>query len=287
MLRIVKSFAARIRRHRTRRAEIRAITGKPSRSARVATILFVLAGCILLVWGFGLHAEEYGETGPVEFAPGSTGQVKAPIAGIVKDAEELGQRLREGLVPQNAPSEAFGDIDFDTLRDRALANPRVRALLGAEETEALRAGGEKQRFEGAKVFLLASFSIPRPSLRQMMQEARAHDIPIVFRGFVNNSVYDTRAALEETFGTVDDSLGFAIDPTVFTRFRVTSVPQVIAVDETIDVCETPGCEGDPIPPHDVVRGNLPLRYALKLIADHGEVGHEEAVRLLDEGGDYD
>lgn len=250
---------------------------------KYATFLLILAGCILLATALGLRAQETQTEGHVEFAPGSTGEIDAPIAGIVKGAEDLGRHLRETLTPQDAAPGAFGDIDFEALRDRALANPRVRALLGAEGAEALGAGGEKPRFDGARIFLLASFSIPKPSLRQMMEEAKAHNVPIVFRGFVNNSVYDTRAAIEATFGTADESVGYAIDPTIFTRFRVTSVPQVIAVDGTIDVCETPGCEGDPIPPHDVVRGNVPLRYALELIAAQGEIGQADAQALLSGG----
>ena len=113
-----------------------------------------------------------------------------------------------------------------------------------------------------------------------MAEAKTYGLPIVFRGFLNNSVYDTQAALEETFGTLDDAVGFSIDPTLFTRFAVEAVPQVIAVNQVLDVCETPGCERDPIPPHDVVKGNVPVAFALDLIAAKGEVAAGEAARLL-------
>lgn len=233
-------------------------------------------------------AEDRGEQTPeeiIEFAPGSTGEVTAPLATIMDEAERRGEALRGNLHPLDAPDDAFSGVDFEALRKRALSNPRARALLGVDGAGETAGGGDTGRYDGATVFLLASFSMPQPSLRQMMEEARAFGLPVVFRGFVNNSVPDTQAALEETFGSLETAVGFSIDPTVFARFNVTSVPQVIAMAEAVDVCETPGCEGDPVPPHDRVKGNVPVAFALRLIAERGEVAAAEAARLLAEAGD--
>lgn len=229
------------------------------------------------------HAQEQEEDhGVVDYAPGSTGRITAPLATIVDDAKRRGEALREELKPLAPAENAFEDVDFDNLREKALNNPRVRSLMGVGDKRGFGAGGERQRYEGSRIFLLASFSMPKESLRQMMSEANTYGLPIIFRGFVNNSVYDTQAALEEAFGSVDDAVGFSIDPTVFTRFEVAAVPQVIAVQSDLDVCETPGCEDDPMPPHDRVKGNVPLEFALKLIADNGDVAADEARRLLGE-----
>jgi len=216
----------------------------------------------------------------VDYAPGSTGRITAPLATIVDDAKRRGEALRAELEPLAPAENAFGDVDFDALREQALNNPRVRSLLGAGEGSDTTTGDDRQRYEGSRVFLLASFSMPKESLRQMMQEAQSYGVPIVFRGFVNNSVYDTQAALEDSFGTVDDAVGFSIDPTLFTRFDVTAVPQVIAVRADLDVCETQGCEADPMPPHDRVKGNVPLDFALRLIAENGDVAAAEVRRML-------
>jgi conjugal transfer pilus assembly protein TrbC len=228
-----------------------------------------------------LHADE-AASGVTDYAPGSTGRITAPLARIVDEAKIRGTVLRQTLRPRAAPDGAFGEVDFDGLRRRALADPRVRALLGVTAAAESTTETQNLRYEGATVFLLASFSMPKPSLRQMMAEARAFGVPVIFRGFVNNSVYDTQAALAETFGALDAAEGFSIDPTLFARFQVTSVPQVIAVGATIDVCDTPGCSDDPVPPHDRVAGNVPLEFALHLIAGQGKVGHETALRLLRE-----
>ena len=221
----------------------------------------------------------------IEYAPGSTGRITAPLSTIVDDAKRRGEVLRETLRPQDAAEGAFSGVDFDDLRTKALSHPRVQALLGADGAGEFAGEAEAVRYDGARVFLLASFSMPKASLRQMMEEASAYGLPIVFRGFVNNSVYDTQAALEETFGSLESAVGFSIDPTVFARFGVTSVPQVIAMSEAVDVCETPGCEADPVPLHDRVSGNVPVEYALRLIAEQGDVAAAEAARLLKEAGD--
>ena len=221
-------------------------------------------------------------SGVTDYAPGSTGRITAPLAQIVDEAKTRGTALRQTLRPRAAPDGAFGEVDFEGLRRRALSHPRVRALLGVTAAAESTTETQTLRYEGATIFLLASFSMPKPSLRQMMAEARAFGVPVIFRGFVNNSVYDTQAALAETFGALDAAEGFSIDPTLFTRFQVTSVPQVIAVGATIDVCDTPGCSDDPVPPHDRVSGNVPLEFALHLIAGQGEVGHETALQLLRE-----
>ncbi|PRZ45591.1 type-F conjugative transfer system pilin assembly protein TrbC [Tritonibacter scottomollicae] len=221
----------------------------------------------------------------IDYAPGSTGRITAPLATIVDDAKRQGEALRETLIPQDAAEGAFSGVDFEDLRTKALSHPRVKALLGANGAGVSGAEGDEVRYDGSTVFLLASFSMPKASLRQMMEEASTYGLPIVFRGFVNNSVYETRAALEETFGSMDDAVGFSIDPTVFARFGVTSAPQVIAMGEAVDVCETPGCENDPVPPHDRVGGNVPVEFALRMIADQGDVAAAEAARLLQEAHD--
>ncbi len=249
------------------------------RTLTFALSVGLAAGSALAVTSLPLGAQEAGE-GVTEYAPGSTGRITAPLATIVDTAKQQGEVLRQTLRPLDEAEGAFSDVDFDGLRTRALSDPRVRALLGADATGGAASDAEEVRYDGATIFLLASFSMPKESLRQMMAEARKFGLPIVFRGFVNNSVYETQAALEETFGSLDDAVGFSIDPTVFTRFRVTSVPQVIAMSEAVDVCETSGCEADPVPLHDRVGGNVPVEFALRLIAEQGEAGASEAQRLL-------
>ena len=200
---------------------------------------------------------------PREFAPGAQGEIGPSVGKMVEDAEALGAALAERLQIQE-PDDFGLTADFDALRNRALNNPRVRALLGADGGE----GGSEQheeRYGDDRVFLLASFSMPQESLRAIMVEALALEVPIIMRGFLNNSVFDTQEALQRVFGDDAETVGFGIDPTIFTRFGVETVPQLIVTKEPLEVCELQGCVGEAPPVFDVVKGNIPIRAGLELI----------------------
>merc|ERR1711951_322938 len=110
------------------------------------------------------------------------------------------------------------------MRQRALSDPRVRDLLGIPKEDA-GAGQEAylDRFGGARIFALASFSMPDASLKALLADAAQLKVPVVFRGFVNNSVMDTQKALTQVFGELQSARGFVIDPTMFRRFDVAVV----------------------------------------------------------------
>ena len=199
---------------------------------------------------------------PVAFAPGSTGAIHAPLTDIVRNAERRGDELADELVIQ--PAQPGVEIkDLAAIRERALNDPRVKALLGVKEDHETEDVAEK--YSATKGLLFASFAMPETSLRQMMQEANAYGLTVVFRGFVNNSVFDTRAQLERVFAEEEDGEAFAIDPTLFQRFQIQSVPVLVLLAEELDTCSTPACESDLPPRHDRVAGNVPVETALRLI----------------------
>ncbi|MPL92153.1 hypothetical protein SDC9_38250 [bioreactor metagenome] len=202
------------------------------------------------------------EQPPVAFAPGATGAIRAPLTDIVRDAERRGEELGEELTIQ--PAQPGVEVkDLAQIRERALNDPRVKALLGVQEE--LDTEGAAEKYSATKGLLFASFSMPETSLRQMMREANTYGLTVVFRGFVNNSVFDTRARLEEVFAEDEDGEAFAIDPTLFQRFQIKAVPVLVVLAEELDTCTTPACETDLPPRHDRVAGNVPVETALRLI----------------------
>lgn len=219
------------------------------------------------------------DTDEMEFAPGATGYISAPITELILNAEKAADALGERLNILDA-MKGVEIPDLAGIRDRALNDPRVLALLGVKTGEAGQ-GGEELRYAGAHIWLLLSFSMPKTSLQQAMLEAEKYGVPVVFRGFVNNSVYDTRAAILDVWGSEEAAKGFGIDPTLFTRFDITAVPVVIAASQMLEICETQGCENDPVPPHDRVSGNIPLETVLEIIAHGDGVGSFEAKRLIE------
>ncbi|WP_226554735.1 type-F conjugative transfer system pilin assembly protein TrbC [Celeribacter naphthalenivorans] len=242
--------------------------------AQLLRTLITAGFCSFAAFAFAQENET--EVAP-DYAPGATGIITAPIARIVRDAEKRGDELAEQLTIQSA-QEGVEIDDLEGIRTRALNDPRVRKLLGVEDD--ISAQGDEEKYGETEAILFASFSMPKESLRQMMQEATQYGATIVFRGFVDNSVFETRAKLEEVFE--DDEIGeaFAIDPTLFRRFEVKSVPMVVVLGEELDVCETPNCEADAMPLHDRLLGNIPLETALRIIAAGNGDASDVASGLL-------
>ena len=213
-----------------------------------------------------------------QYAPGATGFIPSDFLDALDRAEELAGELQQKLQIQE-PAQWSLPIDLDEARRNALNHPRVRALLGTDEglepTEA-----EDQKWQGARVFAFASFSMPKQSLGALLKQGQDMGVPVVFRGFFNNSVYDTRDALIEIFGSDDNIEGFVIDPTLFERFDIHAVPAFVATDVDMDACMSAGCEEDAAPPHDRLAGNVTLGYALDLFERGGGDGAEGAAEVL-------
>lgn len=238
--------------------------------------LITTTALVLLTWP--VRAEE-----PVlQFAPGAQGFIEPSIPNLLDRSENLGDAWSEGLEIRGADS--FGrSFDMEGFRDKALSNSRVREMLGVGEGT-IQPNPENDRWGSDRIFLLASFSMPGPTLRAMMEEAQAFGVPIVFRGFLGNSVFETQAAITEVFGEDAEAVGFGIDPTLFTRFRVVTVPQVIVTTEPLEVCESAGCDEDTAPLHDRIAGNIPLQAALEIIASGDGDASYTAQEALDRKG---
>ena len=226
----------------------------------------------------------FAEEPVLQFAPGAQGFIEPSIPDLLDRSEKIGEAWSQGLDIQRA-NDYGRSFDMEAFRDKALANPRVREMLGVGEGT-VQSSPENDRWGSDRIFLLASFSMPRPTLRAMMEEAQAFSVPIVFRGFLGNSVFETQAALLEVFGEDAEAIGFGIDPTLFTRFGVETVPQVIVTTEPLEVCESAGCAEDTVPLHDRIAGNIPLQAALEVIAGgNGDAAEaaQEAIDQMDQG----
>ena len=222
------------------------------------------------------------ENEPVEFAPGSQGVIKPPVMGILNEADRQADELENRLRIQE-PHDYGVVPDVESIRDRALNNARVQRLLGIDGVGS-EAEGLEARTGERRALLALSFSMPPQALRAAFADANRFGIPLVFKGFVNNSVFDTQAALKAVFGDEAETLGFGLDLTVFTRFRIDTVPQLIVLPKPLDVCHSEGCSEDPYPLHDKVSGNVGLEFALSLVAHgKGEAG-TVAAQILERAG---
>ena len=191
----------------------------------------------------------------------------ALIEQKLRDAKTLGATLADRLEGVQKDFDLPGDIVERALQ--SLENGDVQEALGITPEFLQEQNAQGERYpEG--VFAFASFSMPDPSLKQLLRQGSELGIPVVFNGFVNNSVTDTEARVRAIYGddpdTSDVTHGFTIDPTLFKRFDIKAVPTLVSTTQKLDTCLTPACENDPTPGHDRVAGNIPLANLLEIIA---------------------
>lgn len=191
-------------------------------------------------------------------------------------AETLGEDLKERITLMEREFNLPEGLAGKALE--SLKNGRVRELLNINTEDLPQLDTDEDRYAGG-VFLFASFSIPDPSLKAMLQDAERYGVPVVFNGFVDNSVPATEVKVRALYEDESISNGFVIDPTLFARFNIKAVPTLVSTTVDLDVCETSGCAGDARPPHDRVAGNAPLASLLQIIAK-GNAEHARPVQAI-------
>lgn len=182
----------------------------------------------------------------------ATRQAREVIHAAERQATQLPEALR-------AEREALGRIPSDAKHPR-LDLPRLDALgpvLGEEPT---RPWSLSENSGPPPLLLLVSFSLPEASLRALAEDAERLQAPLVLRGLVNDSMEDTAqriAAFSKQTG-----IGFAIDPTLFSRFGADRVPTLILPLESLRACNDHDC---PAPAHVRVTGEASLAYLLEQV----------------------
>ena len=199
------------------------------------------------------------------FAPGATGSIGVDVTGLMDKAAKDAEALKDKLM--TAAPHDLGELtdSVKAIETHAMNDPRLRELLGVTGETAVE-GDDKPGYGEARVLVFASFAMPGPSLAQVLRDAERFHAVVVFRGFLDNSVIKTGDALRAALGDGEIPKGFAIDPTLFTRFGVKAVPAYVVLKGPLATCETEDCLQDALPAHDRLSGNIPLETALSLVA---------------------
>lgn len=124
----------------------------------------------------------------------------------------------------------------------------------------LRASDEK----APTVLVFASFSMPEATLKQLAADLKKVGGALVIKGLINNSFKETASQLQKL------ETGVLLDPTLFEKFNITSVPTFIIF------------EGDLKDDHSIydrLTGNVSLRFALEKVTQEGEI--KSAALLLE------
>ncbi len=107
------------------------------------------------------------------------------------------------------------------------------------------------------IFVFASFSMPEAALKQLASDLKKVNGALVIRGLINNSFKTTSLYLQKL------GEGVLLDPTLFEKFNVTTVPTFIIVEGDL--------KSDQTPKHDRLRGNVSLQFALERAVKEGEI----------------
>lgn len=148
----------------------------------------------------------------------------------------------------------------------------------------IKARGNRLRGQAADgAILFVSFSMPKPLLLALADEAAQFHIPVVIKGLVQgdfNETINTFAALEEEARQRHQRFtGLALDPLWFEQFNITQVPALV-ITQRIASCEPQTiC---PNQPFDVVYGNVSIEKGLELLSEKGEL-KQLAKTILEQG----
>ena len=201
----------------------------------------------------------------------------SPEAGASRLVEEVLRRTGDGDLADWTRSimERALKRSGEAARQTGPGQPGKAAPLPAERHADAFAAKSRAN---AEVLIFTSLSVPSASWRQWVAEAAGIGAPLVLRGVGSGGLPETARRIRARLD--GHETGIAIDPRLFRLFGVTRVPAVVVVPGGVPACESRGCADDPVPPHDLVTGNIGLVAALGAVAAEGEAGSEVAKELL-------
>lgn len=186
-------------------------------------------------------------------------EVAARAELYAEDARALADGLGTRIQSVDIGEAVDGDIDFSNLLAGAASIAEVK------DTPPPAVG----------VTVFASFSVPEPSLRALVVDAKAAGVPVVLQGFVDGSLEQTARRMADLLGHSEgpeaqaEALGgVIIDPRAFRVFDVTHVPTFISTAHPLPDCDGLNCSA-PAPPHDRIAGNMSLAAALSALGSEG------------------
>ncbi len=118
-----------------------------------------------------------------------------------------------------------------------------------------------------KCAVFVSFSMPEPSLKQIVSDASYYNVPVVIRGLYNNSFRETANKIL-ALTKENNKGGMLINPIWFRKYNIKAVPAFLVT------------KNDESSSYDLMYGNIPLKRALTIIAEKGEYA-KEAGKILE------
>lgn len=129
--------------------------------------------------------------------------------------------------------------------------------------------------------VLASLSMPEGYLKDLVRDFGKINSSIAIKGLLNDSFDETFQRIREIVGESGFEYGnIVLDPTLFQRFNVESVPAFILPLEAIEACSEDVCNA---PRHVMAQGSMTLRNFLETVERNTNIDEakKEAEKWLD------
>lgn len=161
---------------------------------------------------------------------------------------------------------------FDKSASKTLLDTSEKYVSEYEEnTQGLEAYGNKTPI------VFVSFSMGDELIKRYLEESKKTKSLIVLRGFYKNDMRETMMKIGE-MSNKDDPSGLIIDPTLFQRFGVNTVPTFVLPLEPIPRCMTSvQCK---TPDHVKAVGDVSIEYFLETVARTGNEQEKEITEQL-------
>ncbi|SGZ09553.1 type-F conjugative transfer system pilin assembly protein TrbC [Moritella viscosa] len=122
------------------------------------------------------------------------------------------------------------------------------------------------------VMVFVSLTMPNVALKQLLQQSKVLQIPLVIRGVLPQGFKGTLVRINKLLAQKNgDKLasGFAINPEWFKTFNIQSVPAFVTIKEGACMPKSPCMKDD----FDILYGNISMYDALEILkkGDAGEI----------------
>lgn len=250
-------------------------------------IALATASGLALMGVAGLYAQQV-PSDPAGQGSGATaagidlGTIEKRVSQVADQAAALvaGARVKlDGAPDATASASAFVEDSRAKLGDANLTgmngiDPADLSKLAANAHAPTSSDTGPGVHPGLMAFV--SLSMPKEALRQTIIDMGKAGGIVVFRGFPGNSMAAFKTRLAEAIGSDLHPHNVGIDPRLFEAFAVTSVPTYVAEPQRFALCGKLDCTGS-VPDFDVLRGNVPVSYALETFA-HGSGAGADLAR---------
>lgn len=232
---------------------------------RILIIFFSTISCVLA------YENEYREPGKALIT-----NVKQIMKKSIKEADHVNEQEkyknsilnRKKLISNTHPVSGKTFYELSQIKSPPVSKDNIESAFA--ETKDI---SFKEHLSIQSPVIMISFSMPDSIIMEYLQEAQKIGARLVIKGPVSNNFDDTIKKISQLVSD-ENYRGMSIDPTLFTRFNVNTVPTLVLPIEPIEPCDSNGCS---TPRHIKATGTISIEYFLEKITRIGSDNEKEVA----------